>query len=56
MTNQLQGVEQILEAALGVCMLIQQKTESLQQITEASLEFSSQAELLIEELKRFKLS
>lgn len=53
---QLQDVQQVLDAAAEVSMLMAQNFESSVQITQASKEFSSQAQLLLKEVDRFKLS
>lgn len=54
-TAQLQGVQEVLAAAAEVSTLMAQNLESSVQITQASKEFSSQAQLLLEEVDRFKL-
>ena len=56
MNEQLKGVHQVLDATAEVTTLIIQNQESSHHIMHTSDELSSQAELLLQEVDRFKLS
>jgi len=54
-TEQLTGVRQLLETTNNVTNLIEQNLESSQHIAHTTLEFSSQANILVHSVERFKL-
>ncbi|PIE36479.1 hypothetical protein CSA56_00270 [candidate division KSB3 bacterium] len=55
-TQQLNGIHQVLEVMKGVTTFIDQNLESSQQITRTTGKLSSQAEILLQSVDRFKLN
>ncbi len=55
-TQQLAGVRHVLDAMKKVTFLIDQNLESSQQVTHVAAELSSQADILLRSVERFKLS